>query len=192
MIVNGKSLLKEKPIVDMLDSKHTVGTITHGLTEGGYDIRIKQQIGFYPAKSGFYLPAWEESDDGESFAGFDRKIATEPAIVVTDPETGSYTVSEGTRFTLASAIEEFDMPDDLLGIVHDKSSWARRGLSVFNTVIEPGWKGFLTLELVFHGNEPVVIQHGSGIAQVIFHQLENSAAYKGKYQNQPNEPVRAK
>ena len=192
MIVNGKSLLKEKPIVDMLDSKHTVGTITHGLTEGGYDIRIKQQIGFYPAKSGFYLPAWEESDDGELFAGFNRKIATEPTIVVTDPETGSYTVSAGTRFTLASAIEEFDMPDDLLGIVHDKSSWARRGLSVFNTVIEPGWKGFLTLELVFHGNEPVVIQHGSGIAQVIFHQLENSAVYKGKYNNQPNEPVRAK
>jgi len=42
MIVNGKSLLREKPIVDMLDSKHRVGTITHGLTEGGYDIRIKQ------------------------------------------------------------------------------------------------------------------------------------------------------
>lgn len=192
MIVNGKSLLKEAPIVDMLDSKQKVGTITHGLAEGGYDIRIKQQIGFYPAKSGFYLPAWEESDDGEFFAGFNRKIATEPTIVVTDPETGSYTVSEGTRFTLASAIEEFDMPDSLLGIVHDKSSWARKGLSVFNTVIEPGWKGFLTLELVFHGNEPVIIPYGSGIAQVIFHSLENPSAYKGKYQNQPNEPVRAK
>lgn len=192
MIVNGKSLLREKPIVDMLDSKQRVGTITHGLAEGGYDIRIKQQIGFYPAKSGFYLPAWEESDDGELFAGFNRKIATEPTIVVIDPENKSYVVTEGTRFTLASAIEQFDMPNSLLGIVHDKSSWARRGLSVFNTVIEPGWKGFLTLELVFHGNEPVVIRHGSGIAQVIFHQLENSAAYTGKYNNQPNEPVRAK
>lgn len=192
MIVNGESLLKEKPIVDMLDSKHRVGTITHGLTEGGYDIRIKQQIGFYPAKSGFYLPEWEESNDGKSIAGLTRRIATEPTIVVVNPEDKSYTVTEGTRFTLASAIEEFDMPDNLLGIVHDKSSWARKGLSVFNTVIEPGWKGFLTLELVFHGNESVVIQHGSGIAQVVFHQLENSAAYKGKYQNQPNEPVRAK
>jgi len=109
-----------------------------------------------------------------------------------NPEDKSYTVTEGTRFTLASAIEEFDMPNNLLGIVHDKSSWARKGLSVFNTVIEPGWKGFLTLELVFHGNERVIIQHGSGIAQVIFHQLENPSAYNGKYQNQPNQPVRAK
>lgn len=192
MIINGKSLLKEKPIVDMLDTKHKVGTITHGLTEGGYDIRIKQQIGFYPAKSGFYLPVWEESDVGKTWAGFVRKIATEPTIVVMNPEDGSYVVAEGTRFTLASAIEEFDMPNGLLGIVHDKSSWARKGLSVFNTVIEPGWKGFLTLELVFHGNEPVIIQHGSGIAQVIFHQLENPATYKGKYNHQPNHPVRAK
>lgn len=192
MIVNGKSLLMEKPIVDMLDSKHKVGTITHGLAEGGYDIRIKQQISFYPAKSGFYLPVWEETDDGEAALGFTRKIAIKPTIVVMDPEDGSYTVAEDTRFTLASAIEEFDMPNRLLGIVHDKSSWARKGLSVFNTVIEPGWKGFLTLELVFHGNEPVIIPHGSGIAQVIFHQLENPSAYNGKYQNQPNEPVRAK
>ena len=192
MIVNGKSLLREKPIIDMLDSKHTVGTISHGLSEGGYDIRIKQEIDFYPAGDAAYIPVLEESSDGKPKTGFIRKIMTEPTIVVTDPEDRSFTIAEGTRFTLASANEEFDMPNGLIGIVHDKSSWARKGLSVFNTVIEPGWKGFLTLELVFHGNERVKIHHGCGIAQVIFHQLENPTAYKGKYQNQPNEPVSAK
>lgn len=95
------------------------------------------------------------------------------------------------RFTIASAMEEFSMPADLMGIVHDKSTWARRGLSVFNTVIEPGWKGFLTLELVYHGAKELLIPAGSGIAQVVFHRVMNPARYVGKYQNQADRPVEA-
>ena len=93
------------------------------------------------------------------------------------------------RFALASAMEEFQMPNLLMGIVHDKSTWARRGLSVFNTVIEPGWKGFLTLELVYHGEGELIIPAGSGIAQVIFHEVEEPAVYAGKYNNQADKPV---
>ena len=93
------------------------------------------------------------------------------------------------RFTIASAMEEFQMPSDLVGIVHDKSSWARQGLSVFNTVIEPGWNGYLTLELVFHGNKALTIPAGAGIAQVIFSSLAHDAQYEGKYQNQKDDPV---
>jgi dCTP deaminase len=55
------------------------------------------------------------------------------------------------QFMLAATIERFQMPDDLMGIVHDKSTWARRGLVVQNTVIAPGWHGYLTLELTNHG-----------------------------------------
>lgn len=95
------------------------------------------------------------------------------------------------RFCLASAMDEFQMPDDLVGIVHDKSTWARRGLSVFNTVIEPGWHGFLTLELVYHGEDELVIPAGSGIAQVVFHRTSQPAHYSGKYQGQADEPVKA-
>ena len=84
------------------------------------------------------------------------------------------------------------MPTTLVGIVHDKSTWARRGLSVFNTVIEPGWKGFLTLELVFNGDKPLDIPAGAGIAQVIFHQTMDRASYDGKYQGQENRPVEAR
>jgi dCTP deaminase len=96
------------------------------------------------------------------------------------------------RFALASAIEEFQMPRSLVGIVHDKSTWARKGLSVFNTVIEPGWHGFLTLELVYHGNEPLHIKAGSGIAQVIFSEIKHPTSYSGKYQNQEDRPVPAR
>ena len=95
------------------------------------------------------------------------------------------------RFTLASAIEEFDMPADLVGVVHDKSTWARQGLSVFNTVIEPGFKGGLTLELVFHGNEELIIPAGAGIAQVIFTSLAHDARYEGKYNGQSTDPTPA-
>ena len=174
MIVNGKSLLEVHPIKGMLDTKVKGRETTHGLGEAGYDIRIKQTILFHP--NGY--PGWA---DGPCVATKTREHGC--------PQKGTFQLG---RFTLASAIEEFDMPDNLVGIVHDKSTWARRGLSVFNTVIEPGWKGFLTLELVYHGQEDLIIPAGSGIAQVIFHRTEERIAYNGRYQNQENRPVEAK
>jgi dCTP deaminase len=116
---------------------------------------------------------------GLTEAGYDLRIAQ------------SVTLHPFRRFCLASASEPFAMPQDLVGIVHDKSTWARRGLSVFNTVIEPGWQGFLTLELVYHGRGVLRIPEGAGIAQVIFHRTTEGAAYSGKYQNQPARPVSA-
>lgn len=95
------------------------------------------------------------------------------------------------RFRLASTLERFDMPPDLVGIVHDKSTWARRGLSVFNTVIEPEWNGWLTLELVYHGWKPLHIPAGAGIAQVLFHSIKHTAHYGGKYQGQADRPIAA-
>lgn len=96
------------------------------------------------------------------------------------------------RFTLASAIEEFDMPPDMVGVVHDKSTWARKGLSVRNTVVEPGWRGFLTLELVYDAGGWLHIPAGSGIAQVLFHKLVTPSAYEGKYQGQEDGIVEAR
>lgn len=189
MIINGESLLKAAPIKNMLGTKETNGEVSHGLSEAGYDIRIKQGIFFLAPGSYKYIPVMEEKEEGSNKVGFKRKFIEFPTVVVVaDGKVDEY---ENTRFVLASAVEEFDMPNNLVGIVHDKSSWARQGLSVFNTVIEPDWKGYLTLELVFHGNQDVHIKAGSGIAQVIFHDLTNSGSYAGKYQNQPNMPVKA-
>ena len=90
------------------------------------------------------------------------------------------------RFQLAATLEHFTMPDDVLGVIHDKSTWARRGLCVQNTVIEPGWRGFLTIELSNHGTEILKIAAGCPIAQIIFHVLDQptSQPYNGKYQDQ--------
>lgn len=103
------------------------------------------------------------------------------------------TLTAQSRFSLASTLEKFSMPTSLVGVVHDKSTWARKGLSVFNTVIEPGWRGWLTLELVYHGNDQLTIPAGCGIAQVLFHKLAQKAEYgDGKYQDQPNAPIGAR
>lgn len=167
MVVNGTILLSQAPIRDMVGEKASgPGGTSYGLGEAGYDIRIKQEVKFH-----------RHPETGRMMVGIDDE----------DPRL----FTEG-RFSLASAIEEFNMPDDLMGIVHDKSTWARRGLSVFNTVIEPGWKGFLTLELVYHGEGELIIPAGSGIAQVVFHLLAEEAEYKGKYQNQEDQPVSAR
>lgn len=163
MVINGLELVVKAPIQNMSATKNADHGTSWGLSEAGYDIRIKQTVSF------------------RKFLGLFPQVKVGWA--------GKWKFG---RFALASAEELFQMPDDMLGIVHDKSTWARRTLSVFNTVIEPGWKGYLTLELVFHGSEPVHIPAGSGIAQVIFHGLSNRASYNGKYQNQEDRPVPAR
>lgn len=161
MIVNGSSLLKAKPIKDMVDTKVIDLGVSFGLGEAGYDIRIKQKIEF-------------------------RNFKHEGRLVFSDGE-----FHRRGKFALASTLEEFQMPDYLVGIVHDKSTWARQGLSVFNTVLEPGWNGYLTIELAYHGDGDLIIPAGSGIAQVVFHETTDRARYEGKYQNQEDKPVQA-
>jgi dCTP deaminase len=117
---------------------------------------------------------------GLSHAGYDVRIAETMWLMP-------------GMFSLASTVEEFFMPNDLVAFVHDKSSWARRGLSLFNTVIEPGWNGFLTLELVNHSTDPIRLLSGAPIAQIIFMRMEEPAEkpYTGKYQNQQRGPQEA-
>lgn len=94
-------------------------------------------------------------------------------------------------FALASIMEYMEIPTDLAAELKDKSSMARQGLSVFNTIIEPGWKGWLTVELANQSKEIIFIPQGSPIGQVVFKQMSGHARkpYQGKYQNQANEPV---
>lgn len=98
------------------------------------------------------------------------------------------------EFWLASTVEHFDMPSDLLATIHDKSTWARRGLAVQTTVVEPGWRGHLTLEISNHGGDAIEITAGMPIAQVVFHVLDmpTELPYTGKYQDQEAGPQEAR
>ncbi|AWY03411.1 dCTP deaminase [Escherichia phage phi G17] len=165
MVVNGNSLYRSSQLLDVPDHKVSEHGVSYGLGEAGYDIRIKQDITFY------------------------RLFGLIPMVKVVDGKQISHHLG---KFALASAIEKFNMSPSCVAIVHDKSTWARRALSVFNTVIEPGWKGYLTLELVYHGRKKLHIPAGSGIAQVLFHLVQEPATYTGKYNNQENKPVAAR
>ena len=98
------------------------------------------------------------------------------------------------EFVLASTMERFCIPNDVLIVAHDKSSWARRGLTVQNTVFDPGWRGYATLELTHHGKEALNISAGDPIAQVVCHLLTEptSQQYAGKYQDQEAGPQPAR
>lgn len=100
---------------------------------------------------------------------------------------------EPAQFVLASTIEKFCLPNDIIAVVHDKSTLARRGLSVFNTLVESGWSGWLTLELKNQGSERIVLEAGTPVAQMVFHYLDHTSEmpYRGKYQDQPDRPVPA-
>lgn len=157
MIINGVSLVVEEPIKDMIGHKATEHGVSYGLTECGYDIRIKQNIEFEDG--------WHRIDKGRWQEG---------------------------NFALGSSVEEFNMPRTLMGRVLNKSTWARRGLDAsMTTNIEPGWNGFLTIELLYHRRENLFIPAGSGICQIIFETLKHPAQYHGKYQDQKDEPVNA-
>jgi dCTP deaminase len=99
----------------------------------------------------------------------------------------------GQSFAIASSIEQFNIPLDLVGVVHDKSTWARCGLSVFNTVLEPGWSGWLTLEFANHSDKTIYLEPGTSVAQIIFDQLDMAVdiGYSGKYHNAPDKPQNA-
>lgn len=97
-------------------------------------------------------------------------------------------------FLLVASKEHFIMPGHVMGIVHDKSTWARKGMCVQNTVIEPGWRGYLTLELTNHGKDELVLHNGDPIAQVVFHYVDKEVEkpYNGKYQDQEPGPQEAR
>ena|SRR5690606_24355311 len=143
-------------------------------------------------KRGIFTPFNERTiHKGMTFgigpAGYDVRIAE-------TVELGAQRTSIGTfhapKSTLASTIEHFAMPDDCVAYVKDKSTWARRFVLVQNTIIEPGWRGYLTLEITYDGEDGIVIEAGSPIAQIVFHKLDEptEAPYKGKYQDQAAGP----
>lgn len=146
MIINQQRLLELAPIENMIGTKRKEHGVSWGLTECGYDIRIKQDV----------------------------------------------TLFLGRRFVLASSMEKFNMPINLMGRVLNKSTWARLGVDAsMTTNIEPGWEGYLTIELRYSKLRPLRIPAGAGIAQVIFEEIATPMLYRGKYLNQPDHPVPA-
>lgn len=149
--------------------------ISYGLTSAGYDARLDAQVLVYKTTR------WEPVDpkrfkDAEYRATmFDEYVAS----------NGKVTLPGGT-YSLVQTMEEFCLPRWIKGRCVGKSTYARCGLIVNTTPMEPEWYGKLTVEV--YASVPVVLYVGEGICQMEFeriHPCEISYADKaGKYQGQ--------
>jgi dCTP deaminase len=81
------------------------------------------------------------------------------------------------EFVLGSTLERIVLPDDLVARLEGKSSLGRLGLLIHSTAgyVDPGWDGFLTLELSNVANLPITIYPGMKIGQISFFRLTTAA-----------------
>ncbi len=86
-------------------------------------------------------------------------------------------------FMLGSTREWIEMPDDLMAFVGLRSTWARKGFLIPPTIVDAGFRGTLTLEIVSYCHNQIPL--GQRFAHLIFAKLTSpSEPYHGKYQNQ--------
>ena len=97
------------------------------------------------------------------------------------------------EFVLGATLERVGLPEDLVARLEGKSSLGRLGLLIHSTAgyVDPGWDGFLTLELSNVANLPITIYPGMKIGQISFFRLTTPAdhpygsrAARSKYQGQ--------
>jgi dCTP deaminase len=95
------------------------------------------------------------------------------------------------EFVLGSTMERVSLPDDLVARLEGKSSLGRLGLLIHSTAgyVDPGWDGFLTLELSNVANLPITLYPHMKIGQISFFRLTSAAeapygSVRNKYQGQ--------
>lgn len=102
--------------------------------------------------------------------------------------TGAFYTIPPRAYALGVSVETFDIPRNVLGICYCKSTYARGGLMVNTTPLEPGWRGQLVIEMANLTDLPMKVYANEGIAQVVFFEGDQpSITYAdraGKYQDQ--------
>jgi dCTP deaminase len=88
------------------------------------------------------------------------------------PFGGSFLLHPGS-LVLVPTLEWIVLPVDLQGVVTARSSWAREGLNIATaTIINPGYKGIVTLELANFGEIPITLHPGLRLAQLALYTLQ--------------------
>jgi dCTP deaminase len=89
---------------------------------------------------------------------------------------------------LISTFESIELGPQILATIHLKSSFAREGIIGSFAIIDPGFKGRLTLSLYNAGENVVHLMKNEPIIQIVFHRTgePSNNPYKGKYQNSYN------
>jgi len=87
-------------------------------------------------------------------------------------------------FVLLATEEYVKMPDDVVGLANLRSTLARYGLSIPPTVVDAGFEGNITIEVVNNGPNTVVLRRGTRFLHLILVKTEGRAHYAGHYQGQ--------
>lgn len=87
---------------------------------------------------------------------------------------------------LLSTIEHIELPDDIMGFVEIRSTWARHGISLPPTIIDAGFKGTVTLEAINNAPYAIALKPKQRFAHVIFMKTNNRVmnSYNGRYLGQ--------
>jgi len=147
------------------------GVVSYGLSSYGYDIRLADEFRVLSPGAGRVVDP--KDFDPENFVDFTGPECTIPP----------------NSFCLARSIEYFRIPRDVIGICLGKSTYARCGIVVNITPLEPEWEGHLTIGISNTTPLPAKLYAGEGIAQLIFVEAAETTrrSYgdrKGKYQAQ--------
>ena len=151
--------------------KNGVKLISYGVSSYGYDVRCSDEFKvFTNINSAIVDP---KSFDEKSFVDITSDVCVIPP----------------NSFALARTVEYFKIPRNVLTICLGKSTYARCGIIVNVTPLEPEWEGHVTLEFSNTTNLPAKIYAGEGVAQMLFFESDEvcETSYKdrgGKYQGQ--------
>lgn len=147
------------------------GSISYGLSSYGYDMRIADEFKVFT--NVFNSLVDPKHFDPKSFVDI----------------KGEYCDIPPNSFALARSVERFRIPRNVLSIVLGKSTYARCGLIVNVTPLEPAWEGYVTIEVSNTTPLPARIYANEGVAQVLFLESDEEcmvsyADKAGKYQGQ--------
>lgn len=141
--------------------------------ENGIDLRIEGEIAIMNDKlgKGFVLDPYNEAHIKKEY-------------VVKKPR-GRLVIPSHAHVMLTT-VESIRMPDNIMGFVELRSTWARHGLSMPPTIIDVGFNGTITLEVVNNAPFGVSIKPNERLAHVIFATTLNrvKTEYKGFYSGQ--------
>jgi len=145
--------------------------ISYGVSSYGYDMRIADEFKIFEAKENAVIDP--KNFDKTHFVDFKGDVCIVPP----------------NSYVLGRSLEYFKIPRDVLVICLGKSTYARCGVIVNVTPLEPEWEGYITVEISNTAPAPVKLYSNEGLAQIIFlgasEICETSYADKaGKYQTQ--------
>ena len=169
-LVKGHNMI-EPFINDQVRVKDGQKIISYGNSSYGYDARVSKEFKIFTNINSATV-------DPKNFAE-DSFVDKKTDICIIPPNS----------FALARTIEYFKIPNDVLVICVGKSTYARCGIIVNVTPLEPGWEGHVTLEFSNTTPLPAKIYAGEGACQFLFLRgsekcLTSYKDKKGKYMGQ--------